>query len=140
MMSGLTNLTSHELQHLLDSIPLASFMGIRLDSWDAEAEELTCSMPMRSELGNYKGSTTYHGGSITSLIDTVCCIALMGKGHETCPTTNIRVDFLRAARDSGLRCVATIRRTGRTASTVDADVMDDEGRLVAIGRCCLQIM
>ena len=49
------------------------------------------------------------------------------------PTINLRVDYLRPAIGR-LIATATARRAGRMIGVVDIDVMDEEKRLVAIGR------
>jgi len=50
------------------------------------------------------------------------------------PTMNFRIDYLRPAIGSAVIAVARVRRAGRTASVVDVEVVDDEARLVALGR------
>jgi uncharacterized protein (TIGR00369 family) len=52
------------------------------------------------------------------------------------PTINLRIDFLRPASATDLRAVARIRRAGRTVGVVDIDVIDEQDRVIAIGRGC----
>lgn len=139
-MSNTTELSTDQIQQLIDGVPMANFMGIRVESWDAGNDVLTCVMPLRPELCNFPDPGSFHGGAIASLIDTVTCIAVIGKGHKMAPTTNIRVDYFRPAVNTRLKCVAKIRRIGRTGATVDADVLNDAGKLVAVGRCGLLIL
>ena len=47
---------------------------------------------------------------------------------------NFRTDYLRPAVGGALTAVARVRRAGKTAATVDVDVLDDENRLIALGR------
>jgi uncharacterized protein (TIGR00369 family) len=54
-------------------------------------------------------------------------------GHGV-PTVNFRTDYLRPAINTSLRAVATVRRAGRTVGVVDVDVLDDQDKLVAVGR------
>ena len=61
-------------------------------------------------------------------------VALMLEG--TVPTINFRVDFLRPSTGPYLVARASVRRQGRTVSVVDIDVLDDQGRLTAVGRGC----
>jgi uncharacterized protein (TIGR00369 family) len=49
------------------------------------------------------------------------------------PTINLRVDYLRAGRDT-LMLVARVRRSGKTVGVVDVDVLNEAGELIAIGR------
>jgi len=76
----------------------------------------------------------YHGGAIASLIDIAGDYALWAMLGYGVPTINIRIDYLRPASDTRLRAQARVRRAGRTVGVVDIDVLDDQDRLVAIGR------
>jgi uncharacterized protein (TIGR00369 family) len=116
------------------------FMGIRATGHDATADRLTCVMPFRRELSNEPDAPFFHGGAIMALIDTVATFALLAKGLETVPTVNARVDFLRPATNTGLTATASVRRVGRTSAIVDVDVVNDEHKLVAIGRCGFAVL
>jgi uncharacterized protein (TIGR00369 family) len=50
------------------------------------------------------------------------------------PTIDLRVDFLRPARRGDLVGVGKVVRIGRTVSIADAEVRDESGTLVAVGR------
>ena len=92
------------------------------------------SMAMRPEFERRPGTRQFHGGPIAAFIDVVGDFAigmLIGGGV---PTMNFRTDYLRPAVGSALTAVARVRRAGKTASVVDVDVLDDEARLVALGR------
>jgi len=56
---------------------------------------------------------------------------LLGRGV---PTINFRTDYLRPAIKTSLTAIAQVRRVGRTVGVVDVDVVNDEGKLVAVGR------
>jgi uncharacterized protein (TIGR00369 family) len=43
---------------------------------------------------------------------------------------------LRPATRTDLSAEARVRRAGRTIGVVDIDVLDDQGRLIALGRGC----
>ena len=58
----------------------------------------------------------------------------MGGSRYGVPTINLRIDYLRPASATDLRAIARIRRVGRTVGVVDIDVLDDQDRLIAIGR------
>ena len=89
---------------------------------------------MRSELERRPGTRQFHGGPIAAFIDIVGDFAigmLVGGGV---PTMNFRTDYLRPAVGSALVAVARVRRAGKTASVVDVEVVDDEEKIVALGR------
>ena len=73
-----------------------------------------------------------HGGALNTLIDTVagCCACYKG---GSCVTSGCSMEFLRAATGKQLRCVATPKKLGRTLSVVQAEVYNDEEKLVATG-------
>ena len=50
------------------------------------------------------------------------------------PTINIRIDYLKPAVGDALVAVSRVRRTGRTVTVVDIDVLNEQDTLVAIGR------
>jgi len=50
------------------------------------------------------------------------------------PTINLRTDYLRPALGEFLTAVARVRRSSRTLAVVDIEVVDDQDRLVALGR------
>ena len=89
---------------------------------------------MRPELERRPGTGQFHGGPIAAFIDITGDFAvgmLVGGGV---PTMNFRTDFLRPAIGEALTAVARVRRAGKTAAVVDIEVVDDQGKLVAIGR------
>lgn len=73
-----------------------------------------------------------HGGALNTLIDTVsgCCACSKG---GSCVTSGCSMEFLRAANGTQLRCVATPKKLGKTLSVVQAEVYNDENKLVATG-------
>lgn len=91
-------------------------------------------MDMRPELERRPGTRQFHGGPIAAFIDIVGDFAigmLVGGGV---PTMNFRIDYLRPAIGSALVAVARVRRAGRTVTVVDVEIIDNEERVVALGR------
>jgi uncharacterized protein (TIGR00369 family) len=110
------------------------FMGAEIVDWDESRQLLTMTMKMRSEFDGGAGPGHCHGGVIGAFVDTCATFAVLCSGAPRAPTANYRLDLLRPVINSGLKGIATIRRSGRTLATVDVDAYDDEGRLCAIGR------
>jgi uncharacterized protein (TIGR00369 family) len=97
----------------------------------------TVSMPVRDDHLNVGG--VVHGGVVCTLIDcavAVACHSLDLEGRRRAQaTTELNVTFLRPAGPGGrLHCTARIRRRGRTLAVGEAEVSDDGGNLVAVGR------
>ena len=127
-------LSRAELQAFMDASPFISNAQMRITETNPARESLTVAMPLKPEFERAANSGQFHGGPIASLIDTAGCFALvMVLGHGV-PTVNFRTDYLRPAINTSLRAVATVRRAGRTVGVVDVDVLDDQDRLVAVGR------
>jgi uncharacterized protein (TIGR00369 family) len=134
MNETLKRLSTEQIQAMFDKSPFISTLGLILISLDYEASELTVKMPMNPGLERAAGTGQFHGGPIASFIDTVGDFAigmLLGGGV---PTINIRIDYLKPAVGDALVAVARVRRTGRTVTVVDIDVLNGQDSLVAIGR------
>ena len=122
------------VQAIFDRSPFIGWLGLKVVSLDHERQEITVRMAMRPELERRAGTRQFHGGPIAAFIDIVGDFAigmLVGGGV---PTMNFRTDYLRPAIGEALTAVARVRRAGKTAAIVDIDVVDDEKRLVALGR------
>ena len=127
-------LTLEQIQANFDKSPSISSLGLQALSLDYEAAEITVRMPLNPSLERVAGTKQFHGGPIASFVDTVGDYAigmLLGGGV---PTINIRIDYLKPAVGDALTAVACVRRTGRTVTVVDIDVMNEQDQLVAMGR------
>jgi uncharacterized protein (TIGR00369 family) len=123
-----------DVQAIFDRSPFIGWLGLRAVALDHECQEITVTMPMRPELERRPGTRQFHGGPIAAFIDIAGDFAigmLIGGGV---PTMNFRTDYLRPAIGEALTAVARVRRAGKTTATVDVEVLDDEKRLVALGR------
>ena len=133
-------LTPDRIQAMLDSSPFIKFLGLRVIDLDGEALSITLRMPARREICRGPKGDQLHGGAIASLIDTAGDYALALVVGAAVPTINYRVDYLRPAFGDGVEATATVRRAGRTIGVVDIDVVDEQRRLVAVGRGCYSMV
>lgn len=122
------------IQHHLDDSPFIAFLGLQCVSVSAHPASVELRMPMSAPLERGPGSGQFHGGPIAALIDTAGDFAIIAATGHGVPTVNLRVDYLRPAGGKQLVARATARRIGRTLGVADIDVIDDEERLVALGR------
>jgi len=106
-------ITLSELQEHLRSPPFHQLFDLSCVRLDRDAGELELLMRYTPSVERSAGTRQYHGGAIASLID-----------------------YLRPASATDLRAIARIRRVGRSVGVVDIDVLDDQDRLIAIGRGC----
>ncbi len=127
-------LTIDQLRQYLEGSPFIQWAGMEIESTDPDAETLTMRMAMTPDMERGAGTGQFHGGPIAALIDTAGCYALVMLLGQSVPTVNFRTDYLRPAVNTDLTAIAKVRRVGRTVGVVDVDVVDDNARLVAVGR------
>ncbi|MGH6891777.1 MAG: PaaI family thioesterase [Dongiaceae bacterium] len=127
-------LEAADVQAILDRSPFISWLGLRVVALDHERSEITMTMPLRAELERGAGTRQFHGGPLAAFIDTVGDFAIGIAVGGGVPTVNLRVDYLRPAIGDALTATARVRRAGRTFAVVDIDVMQPDGKLVAVGR------
>ncbi len=132
--SNSERLSAEQVQAIFDATPFMSFLGLKVLALDHAKSEISVRMPLKPELERRPGTRQFHGGPIAAFIDVVGDFAigmLVGGGV---PTMNLRIDYLRPAIGDALTGIGRVRRAGRTAAVIDIDVLDDQGRLVALGR------
>lgn len=134
MSEQITRLEAADVQALLDRSPFISWLRLRVVALDHERSEITMTMPLRPELERGAGTQQFHGGPLAAFIDTVGDFAIGIVVGGGVPTVNLRVDYLRPAIGDALTATARVRRAGKTYAVVDIDVMQPDGKLVAIGR------
>jgi uncharacterized protein (TIGR00369 family) len=122
------------LNELLKGSPFHQLFDMSCTRIEREASEIEIRMRYTPSVERSAGTRQYHGGAIASLIDIAGDYALWAVLGFGVPTINVRIDFLRPASATDLRAIARVRRAGRTVGVVDIDVLDDAGKLVAIGR------
>ena len=123
-----------QVQASLDASPFIAWLGLKVIALDHGKSEITVRMPLRPELERRPGTRQFHGGPNASFIDVVGDFAIGMHAGGGVPTMNLRIDYLRPAVGDALTGIGRVRRAGRTTAVIDVDVLDPEGRLVAIGR------
>jgi uncharacterized protein (TIGR00369 family) len=126
-----------QLEGWIGGSPFLSSLGLAVDGVSEGA--LTLRMPLAPTLLRGGDIAQFHGGPIASLIDTVGDFVVALDAGRVVPTVNFRVDYLRPATGAALRGVGRLRRLGKSLAVVDIDVLDDEGRLCALGRACYAV-
>jgi uncharacterized protein (TIGR00369 family) len=79
-----------------------------------------------------------HAAAVIALADTACgygCILSLPDGATGFTTIELKTNFLRTARDGTIECEARLVHGGRTTQLWDAEVMDADGRRLALFRC-----
>lgn len=109
--------------------PFYRFLGMELiDLQDGHA---SVKIPFKPELTQYL--STMHGAVITAAADSAVAFALLTKvePQKTVTTVEIKVNFLRAVKESAIVANATIVHMGRRVALGEVDVVDDNNKLVA---------
>jgi uncharacterized protein (TIGR00369 family) len=116
----------------LDDSPYQRWLGIVLER--AGNGEVAIRLPFRDESLRADGSDWLHGGVISALIDIAGDYAIVTKTGLGVPTIDLRIDWLRPARQGDLVATGRVVKLGRSIAIADIEVHDARGELVAVGR------
>jgi len=122
------------LKASLSSGRFQTFLGMELLAHNAEQGSVEIKLPWRDDFERGPGTGQWHGGAIAALIDIAgdfALIALLGRGV---PTIDLRIDYLRPAIRTDLIATARTLRSGKSIGSVDIEVRDKNGKVVAVGR------
>jgi len=124
--------TAEELQVRLVANHFNEWMGLKIVGLDEEKIEIM--MNWREEMISNPKARVTHGGILGALVDVAADFMIAAKLGAPAPTVDMRVDYHRAAMPGNLKAVGRIIRVGGTFSTAEAEVFDDDGKMVASGR------
>jgi uncharacterized protein (TIGR00369 family) len=97
---------------------------------------------MRAEARHHNPMGTLHGGIYCDIADAAMGFAYastLGEG-ESFTTVELKINFLRAVRESTLTADAKVVKAGSTIGYVECDVTDQDGKLVAkVASTCLKL-
>ena len=114
--------------------PFHQWLLPELTEVDEEAGSVTVRLVVRPELCRLPGRWEVHGGIIAAMVDIAGHASVCAKVRHTVATIDMRVDYLRLAGGAHLLSTATVVKLGRTIAVSDVRIVDDQQRLVAIGR------
>lgn len=118
-----------QLQSLLESMPFAVHIGVRLSA--ASPDEVTGTLDWAPERTTAGGAL--HGGAVMALADSVgavCAYLNLPDGASTSTTSSSTV-FLRGVRAGSVTATSRPLHVGRSTIAVTTEVRDGDGRLVA---------
>ena len=115
----------------LNELPFARLIGMELV--DIRPNEAVIKIEMRDDLRQPSG--VLHGGVTATLIDTAMAFAVRTHlaDEEFTATIDLTVHYLRPHIEGPIFCTARIVRAGKRIFTVNADVENGEGKLIATG-------
>ena len=109
--------------------PYLKLLGIELV--EISREKAVMQLPMAEKLRQPHG--LLHGGATASLIDTAMAFAVVAHlaDGEKASTVDLNVHYLRPVVSGIIVCTAQVLKAGKRLLTVSADVVNDEGKVVA---------
>jgi uncharacterized protein (TIGR00369 family) len=113
--------------------PFHRLIGLELTR--AADGEVEMRLPWQEAFRREEGSDWYHGGILSALIDIAGDYAIASKLGRWVATIDLRVDYLRPAKEGALVAVARAVKVGKTVGVADVELRDVRGGVVAIGRC-----
>jgi uncharacterized protein (TIGR00369 family) len=116
----------------VDTSPFHRLIGLELVR--AEAGEVELRLAWREDFRRADGSDWYHGGILSALIDIAGDFAIASKLGRWVPTIDLRVDYLRPAREGTLVALARAVKVGKTVGVADVELRNGQGAVVAVGR------
>lgn len=116
---------------VLRELPFSKLIGMQLV--DLRMDQAVISIAMRDDLRQPSG--VLHGGVTATLIDTAMAFAVRTRLEPDAATATIdlTVHYLRPLLEGSAICTAKVVRAGKRIFTVEADVENSEGKLIATG-------
>jgi uncharacterized protein (TIGR00369 family) len=107
----------------------AKMIGMKLV--EMKPGEATIEIEMRDQLRQPHG--LLHGGVTATLIDTAMAFAVITvlTREEKASTVDLSVHYLRPHTEGKFSCTAKIVRAGKRLLTVSAEVVNEQGKLIA---------
>jgi uncharacterized protein (TIGR00369 family) len=122
-------MTTDITAQLIDSMPFARSLGVRIDS--ATAQEVAGRLAWAPERCTAGG--VLHGGALMALADSLggACAFLNLPPGATTSTIESKTNFFRAVTAGSVRAVTRPLHIGRSTIVVQTDLYDDDDRRVA---------
>ncbi len=124
---------------LCEAIPFAKFLGLEPSLSDTDG--LTFCLPYSEHLIGNPGVPALHGGTLSSLLETVAVMMTLWT-VEPIPQTRVitvTTDYLRPALLEDVFAAGKFLRVGRRFAAVEVRIWQGEQRLVARGRVHVMI-
>jgi uncharacterized protein (TIGR00369 family) len=109
-------------------VPFLNLLGVRGERFEPGSTALV--LPARPELDNHFGQM--HGGAIATLLDVAMASAARSLHPQGVVTVALTMQFLRPGSGT-LSANGRVRQSGRSLVFCDAEVLDEQGRVVASG-------
>ncbi|MDK2779330.1 MAG: PaaI family thioesterase [Pseudomonadota bacterium] len=108
----------------------------------AEGNTLIMKLPYQQQAVGNPATGVFHGGSLTTLMDTACGTAVFSvlPGFELCPTLDLRMDYMKAAEPGeDLLAEATVVRIASSVVFTECLVYQQSDRDL-VAKCSATFM
>lgn len=118
-------------RNALRKLPLAKMLGMELV--DIRFGEADVKIDMHDDLRQVHG--VLHGGVTATLIDTAMAFAMrtMIEPNDPTATVDLTVHYLRPHFEGTALCKAKVVKPGKRFFNISAEVVNEEGKLIATG-------
>jgi len=127
-----TTMTPAEVEAKLLRGPFHQWLGLKVP--EVGDGTITITATWRPEWVVNADAGYTHGGILATLVDLTADWALVSRTGRGVPTVDMRVDYHRAAMQHDLTCKGRVVKAGKALAVCEAEIFDDEGRLLASGR------
>ncbi|MGP0092345.1 MAG: PaaI family thioesterase [Xanthobacteraceae bacterium] len=124
--------TVERLQALVSRAPYHQWLGIEVVSVAQDAVELKAKW--REDWVVNPDRRYTHGGVLAALVDIAADWAMVTRTGRGVPTIDLRVDYHSPAMPGDLTARGRVIRFGGQFATAEAQIFDQEGKLLASGR------
>jgi uncharacterized protein (TIGR00369 family) len=125
-------LTLEQAQALVSRAPFHQWLGLTVTALADDSIEITAKWREEWVVNKERGIT--HGGVLAALIDLAADWAMVRQTGRGVPTIDMRVDYHRPALRGDLTARGKVVRFGAQFATAEAQIFDQDGKLVASGR------
>lgn len=132
MSAEQTEKTEADVQAIIDRSAYLSWLGLKVQSLGVDSIEAKATWRPEWVANPVVGQT--QGGIHAALIDFAANFAIIKQMGGPVLTIDLRVDYHRVAINGDLTVRGKVIKFGRTIGTSEAQVFDDQGRLIASGR------
>jgi uncharacterized protein (TIGR00369 family) len=127
-----TDLTLEQVQALITRAPFHQWLGLTVLAVGDDSIEIKAAWREEWVVSVERRYT--HGGILAALIDLAADFALLKQTGRGVPTIDMRIDYHRAAMPGDLIARGKVIRSGSQFSTAEAQIFDQNGKLIASGR------
>jgi uncharacterized protein (TIGR00369 family) len=125
-------MTVEKVQALITRAPFHQWLGLTVVAVHDDGIELKATWREEWVVNPERRYT--HGGVLAALVDLAADWAMVKKTGRGVPTIDLRVDYHAAAMPGDLIARGKVVRFGGQFSCAEAQVLDQDGKLLASGR------